>query len=90
MKSKTLLIVTVLAGSLSAGCASYYKVTNPQTQEVYYTDNIQRQQSGVIVFKDSKSKQEITLPASEIQQITKDQYEAGQQAPAQMPTTRPS
>ena len=102
MKTKTLTIVTVLAGSMLVGCASYYRVTDPHTNEVYYTDKLDRQNSGVIRFKDSKTGNDMTLAASQVQEIPKEEYDVGryqqqmpqqqmnQQQMNQQPTTRPA
>jgi uncharacterized protein YceK len=93
MKSKLLLVVTLSASGLLSGCATYYKVTDPQTDAVYYTDRLERQPSGVVVFKDARTNKEITLPASAIQEIPKEQFDTGRYSPApaplQQPTTRP-
>ncbi|HEY2587056.1 MAG TPA: hypothetical protein VGI81_15020 [Tepidisphaeraceae bacterium] len=90
MKSRILLIAALAAlGSLS-GCASYYKVTDPHNNAVYYTDKIDRQQSGVVVFKDAKTSNEITLPSSVIEKIPKEKYDAGLYATTPAPTTAPS
>ena len=61
MKPRTLLFVTAVAAGLAGGCASYYKVTDPHTQQVYYTDQLSRQQSGVVVFKDAKTSRDQTV-----------------------------
>ncbi|HEY2586409.1 MAG TPA: hypothetical protein VGI81_11650 [Tepidisphaeraceae bacterium] len=77
MKSRTLWIAVVAIAGFASGCASYYKVTDPNTKTIYYTDKYDRQQSGVIVFKDAKTSNEVTLPASQIQKISKEQYDTG-------------
>ncbi len=59
-----------------AGCASYYKVTDPASGRVYYTEDIDKKGGGAIEFKDEASKTEVTLQASEVMEITKDQYKA--------------
>ena len=90
MKSRTLLVVAVVIGGFVSGCASYYKVTDPNTKTIYYTDKYDRQQSGVIVFKDAKTNSEVTLPSSVIEKIPKEQYDAGRYASNPSPTTQPS
>ena len=59
-----------------SGCASYYKVTDPASGKVYYTEDIDKKGSGAIEFKDEASKTDVTLQASEVMEITKDQYKA--------------
>ncbi len=59
------------------GCGSYYKVVDPVSKKVYFTDSIDQQGRGVIQFKDKLSKNLVTLPESKVMEITKDQYLAG-------------
>ncbi|HNV56259.1 MAG TPA: hypothetical protein PLZ82_01110 [Smithellaceae bacterium] len=59
------------------GCASYYKVVDPVSKSVYYTQSIDNKGNGVIQFKDQVSKNKVTLPQSEIMEITEDQFMAG-------------
>lgn len=65
-----LLIVAV------SGCASYYKVTDPASGKVYFTEDIDKKSSGAIEFKDEVTKSQVTLPTSEVMEITEDQYKA--------------
>ena len=90
MRSKTLWIAVVAIAGFASGCASYYKVTDPNTKAVYYAEKYDRQQSGVIVFKDAKTSNEVTLPSSVIEKIPKEQYDAGRYASNPTPTTQPS
>jgi hypothetical protein len=76
---KTRFVRCCLAGAVAftlCGCATYYKVTDPASGRIYYTDNIDHKGNGVIRFKDDVSKNQVTLSASEVMQITKDQYKA--------------
>lgn len=61
---------------LISGCASYYKVVNPASNKAYYTDKIERKDNGVIQFKDDATKAQVTLPSSEVTEVTKDEYKA--------------
>jgi hypothetical protein len=54
-----------------AGCASYYRVTDPSSNKIYYTKDMDRDKSGSIVFKDASTGDEITLQNSEIRKIDK-------------------
>ena len=58
------------------GCASFYKVTDPVSGKVYYTDNVQNKGNGAIRFKDEVTKTRVTLSQSEVMEITEDQYKA--------------
>lgn len=58
------------------GCGSYYKITDPVSNKVYYADSIDKKGNGVIQFKDQVSKTKVTLPQSEVMEITEDQFKA--------------
>lgn len=76
MKVGTFAKWTVVATmSLIAGCASYYKVTDPGSGRVFYTEKIDRpKDQTTIMFKDAKSGAEITLPSSEVLEISSDEF----------------
>jgi hypothetical protein len=66
----------VLALSI-AGCGSiyYYKITDPSTGNVYYSQKVEKQkQSGSVSFTDAKSGSMVTLQNSEIAEISKEEY----------------
>ena len=70
-----LLVVLLLTGSLAA-CAHYFKVTDPASGKVFYTEDIDRKGSAV-EFKDAQTGNTVTLQNSEILQIDKQAYETG-------------
>ena len=59
-----------------SGCASYYKISDPASGKVYYTEDIDKKSSGAIEFKDEVTKTQVTLPTSEVMEITEDQFKA--------------
>jgi hypothetical protein len=68
-------IIATLA--LIAGCASYYKVTDPTSGRTFYTEKVERGKGETtIMFKDAKTGAEVTLPSSEVLEISSDQYKA--------------
>jgi hypothetical protein len=67
------ILVLVLA---AAGCTTYYRVTDPGTGKTYYTDDFKRSGSAV-QFKDHKSGAQVTLPASEVLEVSSDDYKKG-------------
>ncbi|HOG13163.1 MAG: hypothetical protein PHW80_06385 [Smithellaceae bacterium] len=77
MKKVAGYVVSLLLLFAVLGCASYYKVVDPVSKNVYYTQSIDNRGSGVIQFKDQVSKNKVTLPQSEIMEITEDQFLAG-------------
>ncbi|HYS15490.1 MAG TPA: hypothetical protein VET45_01080 [Candidatus Binatia bacterium] len=67
----TTLLAMVLA---TAGCATYYRVTDPASGRAYYTEEIKRSQQGTVQFKDVKSGADVTLQASEVLEISSDEF----------------
>lgn len=77
MKKKLMLTCLAFVAAIAlSGCASYYKVTDPVSGRIYYTEDIDTQANGAIRFKDEVSKTKVTLPVSEVMEITEDQYNA--------------
>jgi hypothetical protein len=76
MNAKTIRNLAVLAIAVSVGgCASYYKVTDPASGRVFYTEDIDRQKGGTtIMFKDAKTGAEVTLPSSEVLQVSSEEF----------------
>jgi hypothetical protein len=60
--------------ALSAGCASYYQITDQVSKRVYYTRDYDRT---AVQFQDARTRADVTLQSSEIIAISKQQYEAG-------------
>ena len=74
MSTLRALVVVLLTVSLAA-CAHYFKVADPATGKVFYTEDIDRKGSAV-EFKDAQTGGVITLQNSQITQIDKQAYEA--------------
>ena len=75
MKSKQRMII--LAAFMFLGitaCGSYYRIKDPGSQQVYYTDDIKDQDSGAIKFKDANTGSVVTIQNSEVTEIPKDEY----------------
>jgi len=82
------LVVTLSAGLLVTSCSTtYYKVRDPGTGTVYYTEEVERAGS-VAMFKDTRSGAQVTIQNSEIMEISEKDYQAGVSAPAA--TTAPA
>jgi hypothetical protein len=71
LTASTALLAIVLA---TAGCTTYYRVTDPSSGRTYYTDDIKRSGSAVM-FKDVKSGSEVTLQASEVKEISSEDFQ---------------
>ncbi len=60
-----------------AGCTSYYRVSDPGGSKEYYTTDINKSKSGSISFKDAKSGSSVTLQASDVKEISEEEFDAG-------------
>ena len=69
--------ISVLGLALLAGCTSYYKVTDPHTGRTYYTTELKKSGSGSSTLKDARTGNTVTVQNSEVQQIKKEEFEAG-------------
>jgi len=86
---KNCLIVLFFTGLFMTACATYYKVTDPVTGSVYYTEEVKREGSAAM-FKDARSGAEVTIQNSEIKEVEKKEYNKGLVAPASKPTAVPA
>jgi hypothetical protein len=68
-------VAAVAASALLAGCAGYYRVTDPGSGRQYYTTKVEKSNAGAVSFKDNKGSQ-VTLQSSEVSEISKSEYEA--------------
>ena len=73
MSTLRALVVLLLTMSLAA-CAHYYKVTDPATGKVFYTEDVKRNGSAV-EFKDGQTGGVTTLQNSSVQEIDKQEYQ---------------
>ena len=79
--TKRTLAAVGLALLCVGGCTSYYKVTDPTTGRVYYTQELQRKNSGAATLKDGRTGSSVNLQNSEIEKISKEQYDTGRHTP---------
>jgi hypothetical protein len=61
----------------AVGCAKYYKITDPTTEKTYYTKKVKKRGSGAVRLKDQRTGRTVTLQSSEVEKITKDQFNLG-------------
>jgi len=64
-------------------CGSYYKVTEPSSDKVYYTKKIKSKKQGAVVFTDETSGSDVTLQNSEVTKIDKKEFKAATVQPKQ-------
>jgi hypothetical protein len=70
-------LLAVVASALLAGCASYYRVTDPTSGRQYYTKDFERGRDGSVTFQDGKTRSAVTLQNSEVSEVTKSEFEVG-------------
>ena len=75
MSTLRAFVIVLLALSL-ASCAHYYKVTDPASGKVFYTEDVKRNGSAV-EFKDAQNESVVTLQNSSVQEIDKQAYQTG-------------
>jgi uncharacterized protein YceK len=80
------LVVSLCVGLLVSGCATYYKVTDPQSGKEYYTREIHNVSGSAVKVMDARTGKIVKLQISEVKEISKDEYQAGLAAPVSKPT----
>jgi hypothetical protein len=75
---RTIVLGAVLASAVVAGgCANYYMVRDPGTGNTYYTTDVDRPGSGGTVrFRDERTGSVVTLPKSEVREISRYDYQS--------------
>jgi len=72
------------------GCASYYRVRDPQTGNVYYTEKVDSVSGGAVKLMDARTGSLVTIQNSEVKEISSDEYKKGLAAPVSKPTPTPA
>lgn len=78
MVKKLILVLALTLAPFLAGCQQYYRVTDPTSGNVYYTRNdlaFRYGWNGSVQFKELGTGATVTLPASEIVSVPKDEAE---------------
>jgi hypothetical protein len=70
-------VIAACASALLAGCATYYRVTDPASGRDYYTRDVDRTGDGGVVFTDARSGDKVTLQSSEITSVSEGDYRRG-------------
>jgi uncharacterized protein YceK len=84
------LVVGLCVGLLVIGCASYYKVTDPQSGKEYYTQKVDTLAGGAVKVMDTRTSSIVTLQNSQVKEISEKEYKAGLAAPVSKPTPTPT
>jgi hypothetical protein len=64
------LVGAMAAGTLLAGCTSYYKVSDPGTGRAYYTTNVKSERGGAVKFTDMHGAGTVTMQNSVVLKVT--------------------
>jgi hypothetical protein len=89
MKKRTLVAVGLVL-LCAGGCTTYYKVTDPTTGRAYYTTELQHKNSGAATLKDARTGNKVNLQNSEVQTISKEEFESGKNTPPPPTTAAPA
>jgi hypothetical protein len=84
------LIVPLSVALLVTACATYYKVRDPATGDVYYTEEVTQGGTGAAKFKDARTGSAVTIQNSEIMEISEKEFKAGISTPAPGPSKAPA
>ena len=80
------IVASLCVGFFVVGCATYYKVTDPQSGKAYYTQKIDNVMGGAVKVTDARTGSIVTLQNSEVKEISEKEYKAGLAAPVSKPT----
>ena len=70
------LVVGALVGVCGCG-PTYYRVTDPTPHRSYFTTEMREKGAGSVQLRDAGTGRTVTLQNSEIQKVTKEEFEAG-------------
>jgi hypothetical protein len=85
--NKRVIAVTVGLAFLGGCGPTHYKVHDPTTGMNYYTTHLDQKKSGAATLKDGRTGSTVNLQNSEIQKITKEQYQTGIATPPEKPSS---
>ena len=69
------LVLILLLALFTISCGRYYRVRDPHGNRVFYTRSIENKKSGSVRFEDANTGTQITLTQSEVQKITKEEFQ---------------
>ncbi len=75
---------------LVAGCASYYKVIDPESGREYYTQKVETITGGAVKLKDARTGNIVTIQNSEVKEINSEDYKTGLSAPVKQAPAAPA
>ena len=69
-------LALIAALSMLVACTTYHYVTDPQTNNTYYTEDLERVDAGAIEFTDARTGERVSLPSSEVREINEEEFMA--------------
>jgi hypothetical protein len=85
---RRVVALALLAGCTAAwvgGCEAYYRVTDTNTDRVYYTDDLHRTPNGSVRIADGRTGDEVTLQNSKIRRIDRSEFYTGRAKSGERP-----
>ena len=73
---RLVVVIALVFVMMGVGCASYYRVTDIGSGKTYFTQDIDRNRDGSILFKDETSSSTVTIQSSEVLEISKDEFKS--------------
>lgn len=71
-------VLVGLSATALAACGSYYMVRDPHSGSTYYTRDVQDEgEAGAVRFQDERSGSVVTLPTSEVKEISSERFREG-------------
>jgi hypothetical protein len=80
------VVVGLCVAFFVVGCASYYRVTDPQSGKEFYTQKVDTLSGGAVKVMDARTGSIVTLQNSQVKEISEKEYKAGLAAPVSKPT----
>ncbi len=74
---KNYVIIIMLCVLCFCGCSPYYRITDPSTDNVYYTRDVKNLGGGAVKLEDERSGKTVTLQTSEVEKIKVEAYNQG-------------
>jgi len=84
-----MMAAVVVSGLLATACSSYFKVTDPTSGNIYYTEKVNRGVGGAVSFMDAASGSEVTIQNSQVKEISEKEFDVGRYAPIQKAPSAP-
>lgn len=75
MMHRTLTAAALIALAAAGGCARHYRIVDPATGRIFYSEHIDESRDGSVHFRDVRTFQEVTLQNAHVDRIPVDEFE---------------